>query len=754
MKFRAFFRPSWIFVLLFALIPAIGRAGEALGGVEVQEEGRLTHVMMRLVIQLGVILFAARLGNMVFERMKLPGVLGELCAGILIGPFLLGGIGLPFLNGFEHGLFGGAGGGAVPVSIELYGFCTVASVVLLFLVGVETDLKMFARYSVAGSLVGVGGVVCSFFGGHQLGYWLIRTAAERADPNFLGFFDPGCIFLGIMSTATSVSITARILSEKKKLDTPEGVTILAGAVIDDVLGVIMLAIGIGVINSMMSGGAEGAQAGVNWMAIGRIALRSILVWLGATVAGVLLSRWIGAGLKKFAGGYSQIAIMALGLALIVAGLFEEAQLAMIIGAYVMGLSLSRTDISRVVQESLEPIFTFLVPIFFVVMGMMVNVRELMDWNILIVGLAYTSVAVLAKLMGCGLPALLCGFNARGALRVGLGMVPRGEVALIIAGVGLASGYLQGSDFGIAVFMTLVTTLIPPPLLVAAFASNKPGHKNRQEDPVPEITYTFPEPEVANLVLRLFLSAMRREGFFIHRLEHGERIYQLRKDAMVIGVRCPDASLIFECDANEIPFVRTAMREVVVEMDQTLGALRQPFSSRDITNNLPAAAPSKGPPTERMLRFIRRDTLVPDLKGRTKQEVIGELVNAIAATGLITDPLQALDAVIKRELGMSTALGNGLAVPHARTDQIRQLVCAIGISRAGVDFESGDNAPVHIITLVLSPLDSVTPYMEFMSTLQGAFDEAGRDALLHAQTSDDMFAVFAARRRTPAFFKRG
>jgi Kef-type K+ transport system membrane component KefB len=122
----------------------------------------ITHKMMMLVIQLGVILFAARLGNILFEKLKLPGVLGELSAGILIGPYLLGGISF---HGFEHGLFP-LFSESFAISPELYGICTVASIVLLFMVGLETDIRLFMRYSIAGSLVGIGGVTVSFLLGN------------------------------------------------------------------------------------------------------------------------------------------------------------------------------------------------------------------------------------------------------------------------------------------------------------------------------------------------------------------------------------------------------------------------------------------------------------------------------------------------------------------------------------------------------------------------------------------------------------
>mgnify|MGYP002166076495 CR=1 FL=1 len=135
------------------------------------------------------------------------------------------------LPGFEHGFFPLLEGASLPVSVPLYSIATLGSIMLLFMSGLETDLRMFFRYSVVGTVVGLGGVIFSFVFGAVLGMLLLHAP----------FMDPRCLFLGILSTATSVGITARILSEKKSIDSPEGTTILAAAVIDDVLGIICLA---------------------------------------------------------------------------------------------------------------------------------------------------------------------------------------------------------------------------------------------------------------------------------------------------------------------------------------------------------------------------------------------------------------------------------------------------------------------------------------------------------------------------------
>ena len=266
-----------------------------------------------LAMQLGVIVLAARFGNILFTRLKLPGVVGELMTGVIIGPFVLGGLAIP---GFPDGLFhvpASIAVGAIPVSPELYGICAIASIVLLFLVGIETDIGLFMRYSLAGSAVGVGGVIVTFVMGDLMAMLFSPMLFDEQ----LGFFDAPCLFLGIISTATSVGITARILSEKRKLDSPEGVTILAGAVIDDVLGMILLAIGMGIISASQGSGE------IDWGHIGLIAFKAISVWLAATALGLLAARKISGLLKGF-GDRSVIAVMALGLSMLLAVLFEEA----------------------------------------------------------------------------------------------------------------------------------------------------------------------------------------------------------------------------------------------------------------------------------------------------------------------------------------------------------------------------------------------------------------------------------------------
>lgn len=687
------------------------------------EKVDLTHRMMQLAVQVGVILFAARLGNILFTKLRLPSVLGELCAGVVIGPYALGQLPWWIFQAFP--------GSSVGVSPELYGLCTIASIVLLFLVGAETDLKMFMRYSAVGSLVGIGGVVASFATGAACGSYFLG----------LPWDSPACIFLGVMSTATSVSITARILSERRKLDSQEGVTILAGAVIDDVLGIIMLAIGMGMIAAQQKGGD------VAWGDIGVIAGKSFGIWLGATAVGVLISRWVARALRP-CGSRGEVAVLTLGVALLVGGAFEQAHLAMIIGAYVTGLSFSRTDMGVMIQEKLHGLYQFLVPVFFAVMGMMVDVTKLAEPAVLRMGLVYTAVAVLAKVVGCGLPTLLFGFNGVGALRVGLGMVPRGEVALIIAGIAGSSGLLDPETsaevLGVAVMMTLLTTLVAPPLLVGAFAlpwaGMRKAFRKEASAEAPDIVYHFPNHDVTNTVMEKILGTLAREGFFTHQINPAEGLYQARRNDTIITIACGEESIAFSASAAATPFVRIVMAESLAEFESVLEALRKPISeSAHIGIDATADAPvTRGAPNRPAViaRHLREQAIVHRLEATTRDGIIRELLGRLQTIGALSDVATAEAEVLRRERVMPTGVGKGVACPHARTAAVASLVCAVGVTREPVDFsEDEEGRACRIIILTLTPDTANSPYMTFITAVLTALRSAARrEAVLEASNA--------------------
>ena len=727
--------------------------------------------MMFLVLQIGIIIFAAKVGGALASMMKLPSILGELAAGIVIGPWALGGIGFcpDMFNGlFKDGLFHGAalremaahGHTFDATSPALYGIATLASIILLFLSGLETNLKMFLKYSFVGSMVGVGGVLVSFAFGDLCAVWLLpqffETFADlKSMPLAQAITQATPLYMGIMSTATSVGITARILSEKKKMDSEEGTTIMAGAVIDDVLGLIVLAIGNGIIaaNVGAKAAAEGAAAGgMDWGNIGLVALKAFGVWLGATAIGVLAARYIAKFLKRCFKSPVVIATMAFGLALVLAGFFEMMGLAMIIGAYVMGLALSRTDLKHPITEMLTPVYTFLVPVFFCAMGMMVDMSALCSKPVLIFGGIYTVLAVLAKVLGCMIPSICCGFNFLGGLRIGAGMVPRGEVALIIAGIGLSAGYLTQEIFGIGILMTLVTTVVAPPALVGLFAPKAKGvrHPKPSKDGSREVMFALANDDMAELVMAKILMEFRNEGFFVTCLSQEDQIWEIALDDIELSIRRHGHKIRFTCTPAEEAIVMTAWMEVASQMNDLARAIAKPIRKEDIEQMITNTEAAKRG-HEGVGRYLQGFVMLPGFKAASKQEAVEKMVAEIAKASPhhVTDAAAAVAAVLRREESMPTGLDHGIAVPHGRDASVRGIAGAVAIvDNSGTaggcipDYETIDKSQVQIIVLTLANDQAQTPYLQLMSFISRALRaDNGAERLAACKSPDEMRRFF-------------
>lgn len=724
--------------------------------------------MMFLVLQIGVIIFAAKLGGMVASFLKLPSILGELAAGIVIGPWALGGIG--FGDGiFSGGLFHGASLRALHAETgvmyaattpELYGFATLASIILLFLSGLETNLRLFLKYSFVGLMVGIGGVIGSFILGNLCAVTLLPVFFEKFRylsemPLSQAMVDAAPMYMGIMSTATSVGITARILSERKKMDSEEGVSIMAGAVIDDVLGLIVLAIGNGIIAATMAAKSAGGavSGGVNWGAIGMVAVKAFGVWLGATLIGVVIAKKMSWLLKLFKSDHA-IATLAFGLAMILAGFFECMGLAMIIGAYVMGLALSRTDLKHMIQETLAPVYTFLVPIFFCVMGMMVDCTALMSKPVLIFGAIYTVLAVIAKVAGCALPSLFCGFNLVGSLRIGAGMIPRGEVALIIAGLGLSNGYLSQEVFGIGIMMTLITTVVAPPMLVGLFNIKRDGIRGQRKantEGSRPFSFQLSSVSVAQLMVERLVKAFQREGFFTHLLNAEDNIWAIQMDDFEISM-CRDGDTIrFECSPEEESLVMTAWMEVVGEIRDIARSIAKPVRQDDLETLMKDETELKKSIGGGVSRYVQRFVMLPGFKATSKNEAIEKMIHAMsdAYPQRVTDIDSVKKAVFAREASMPTGLDCGIAVPHGRTDAVTGIIGAVAVidnsdneNGTIADYETIDHSAIQIIVLTVAPETAQAPYLQLMAFISRALRfNNGYEKLMACKSEDEMRRFF-------------
>ena len=393
-----------------------------------------------------LILLFGKLFGEIAERRGQPAVLGELIAGVVLGSSVLAVI--P-----EAG----------PITDVVHVFAEIGVSILLFEIGLETDLKEMFRVGTTASAVALVGVVVPF--GLGFVYWYFARPSIGVDPQGISFVIVA-ILVGATLTATSVGITARVLSDLNRMHTPEARIIIGAAVIDDVLGIVILAV--------VAGLASGAAVTV-------LSIAQIFVFaVGFLVAAVILGNLLAPTLFNFVDNMrvrGVLLVTAFCFALGIAALADLAGSAMIIGAFAAGLVLSSTNQFDAVVEKIEPVADIFTPIFFVSVGAPVNVGLFIpgstdfDIGVLGVGLMLTAIAVVGKLVA----GLAVRRPDTSKLLVGVGMVPRGEVGLIFAAMGLAAGILSGEVYSAILIMVILSTFIVPPILKILFA--------RRPDPV-------------------------------------------------------------------------------------------------------------------------------------------------------------------------------------------------------------------------------------------------------------------------------
>jgi len=374
----------------------------------------------KLLLDLFLIFGAAKLLAEIFERLRQPAVVGEILAGTLLGPSLLGWV--------QQGNM-------------LAGLAEIGVVFLLFTVGLETrsgDLLGVGRTAV---LVGTVGVLVPFV----LGFFYMEA---------LGHLQVESVFLAAAMVATSVGITARVLKDANALFTRAARVILGAAVLDDILGMIVLA----VVTSLSAGG-------IKYMQLAIVAAEAISFTLLILLFGPRIVRRLEPavpGLKSSNPAFVLSILLCLGLSL--ASVYIG--MAAIIGAFLAGMALADHSAKWRLHEKVQPVYEFLAPFFSVYLGTQVNVRTLGQRDLLEMLGVVCLLAVASKLIGCGLASLSLGW--KDALRVGVGMVPRGEVGLIVAAVGLSLHTISDRIYTVVLLMSMITTLVAPPLLRLLF----------------------------------------------------------------------------------------------------------------------------------------------------------------------------------------------------------------------------------------------------------------------------------------------
>jgi Kef-type K+ transport system membrane component KefB len=405
------------------------------------------HAVVDFLLTLIIVIVAAKIAGFIAERLKQPAVLGELLIGIVLGPSLLGWVHID--------------------DVILIFLAEVGVILLLFDVGLKSSIDELVHAGKTSAIVAIIGVVAPL----GMGY---------AFSNMVLGLDPiASFFVGATLTATSVGVTMRVLNDIGKVKSEEGKVILGAAVIDDIIGLILLSI---IVDIVASGGLSLMNIGkISFISIAFLAL-SIVIGIKLTPQFIKLIGYLKVKRTFIIGAF----VFAIAMAYLAAGI----GLATIVGAFAAGLVLEKTQEKLHFQKRVKPVADLFVPIFFVMAGAVVDLSSIASVEIIISGLVLTVIAIIGKLIsgaGC------IGSPAKG-LPVGVGMVPRGEVGLIFAAFGLTNKLIDSSLYSILIIVIILTTLITPPALLKLMGGepeytvkSEEEEEPKEEEPKPPTT---------------------------------------------------------------------------------------------------------------------------------------------------------------------------------------------------------------------------------------------------------------------------
>ena len=381
---------------------------------------------LHIVLSLGILLFAAKLLAELFHRIKMPIVLGELLAGIIVGPFALGGF--PFFDGKP----------LVVLDETVRHIGELSAVVILFIAGLEITPREFVRGGAASFTVGALGVVVPFF----VGYFVFTVLGLEALESML---------VATALTATSIAISIQVLTELGKMQSREAKLILGAAIVDDILAIAVLS----VVTTMVQTGNTAPDIGSIIFLISKI-----IAIFAALLAGAVFVVPRILHVERLWKSKGSIEGITTATFFGAAGISAFVGLSPIVGAFAVGMAVSSTKIIKRVEEYVHKIEIILHLCFFAIIGAQVDLRGV-NINVLILSGVIVAVAIATKLVGCGIPSLIFLKDKTKSMRVGIGMISRGEVGLIVAGVGVTSGALSADIYTAVIIMVAATTVVSP-----------------------------------------------------------------------------------------------------------------------------------------------------------------------------------------------------------------------------------------------------------------------------------------------------
>ncbi len=383
-------------------------------------------VFIHIIISLSILLFTAKIFAEIFQRIKQPVVLGELLAGIIVGPYALGG--LPLFDGQP----------LVVLDETVKHIGELAAIVILFIAGLEITPREFLKGGAASFTVGALGVIVPF----SIGFFVLSLYG-------LGSFE--VLLIATALTATSIAISIQVLTELGKMQSKESRLILGAAIVDDILAIAILSV---VVTMVQSGDTTPQIMDVAFLILKILGLFAVLLIGAVFLIPRILHR------EKLWRSRGSIEGITTAIFFGIAGIAAYVGLSPIVGAFASGMAVASTKLIKQVEEYAHKLQFIFAPLFFAIIGAQVDLRGV-NIDVLIIAGIITAIAIFTKLLGCGLSSMLFLKDKTKSMRVGIGMISRGEVGLIVAGVGVTTGTLSTDIYTSIIIMVAITTIITP-----------------------------------------------------------------------------------------------------------------------------------------------------------------------------------------------------------------------------------------------------------------------------------------------------
>ena len=383
-------------------------------------------VFIHIIISLSILLFTAKIFAEIFQRIKQPVVLGELLAGIIVGPFALGG--LPLFDGQP----------LVVLDETVKHIGELSAIIILFIAGLEITPREFLRGGAASFTVGALGVVIPFL----MGFVIL---------SIYGLDSFEILLIATALTATSIAISIQVLTELGKMQSKEARLILGAAIVDDILAIAILSV---VVTMVQSGDTTPQIMDIIFLILKILGLFAVLLTGAVFLIPKILHR------EKLWRSKGSIEGITTAIFFGIAGIAAYVGLSPIVGAFAAGMAVASTRLIKQVEEYAHKLQFIFAPLFFAIIGAQVDLRGI-NFDVLIISGMIISIAIVTKLVGCGLPSMLFLKDKSKSMKVGIGMISRGEVGLIVAGVGVTSGVLSSDIYTSIIIMVAVTTIITP-----------------------------------------------------------------------------------------------------------------------------------------------------------------------------------------------------------------------------------------------------------------------------------------------------